>query len=330
MKSIATSTLPAIIFAGFILLFFYLYARLWITWLYRKVRKKNTQKYHRTRYAIVLHIMAGIGLICILYGCFIEPYWLEVNTITIETDKLKNTAFRVVQISDTHCDTKIRLEERLPDIVNNLKPDIIVFTGDTLGNKEGLDLFQKTMQKLHAPLGKFAVNGNWDVWYFSNLKLFEETGFEELRMHERTVEKDGESIHISGLAFENGKHWQTVFGKLQPEYFNLLLYHNSDLMDYIDGVPIDLYLCGHTHGGQVALPFYGALTTLSKHGKKYEAGLYRKGNTRLYVNRGIGLEAALALKVRFFARPEITVFDIVPKQSETTKIPTQTPEESNL
>jgi predicted MPP superfamily phosphohydrolase len=77
---------------------------------------------------------------------------------------------------------------------------------------------------------------------------------------------------------------------------------------------VDLYLCGHTHGGQVALPLYGALVTLSKFGKKYESGMYTVGDTILYVNRGIGMEGGLTPKVRFLARPEITVFDIVPKE----------------
>ena len=76
---------------------------------------------------------------------------------------------------------------------------------------------------------------------------------------------------------------------------------------------MNLYLCGHTHGGQVALPFYGALVTLSRQGKKFEAGKYTIGKTLLYVNRGIGLEAWPAPPVRFLVRPEIAVFDIKPQ-----------------
>ena len=74
---------------------------------------------------------------------------------------------------------------------------------------------------------------------------------------------------------------------------------------------IDLYLAGHTHGGQVALPFYGALVTLAATGKKYESGLHQLGNTYIYTNRGIGMEGGRAPRVRFCARPEVTVFDIV-------------------
>jgi predicted MPP superfamily phosphohydrolase len=63
----------------------------------------------------------------------------------------------------------------------------------------------------------------------------------------------------------------------------------------------------------VALPWYGALITFSKFGKKYESGLYRVGTTTLYVNRGLGLEPRPGPQVRFLARPEIAVFDILPE-----------------
>ena len=76
---------------------------------------------------------------------------------------------------------------------------------------------------------------------------------------------------------------------------------------------VDLYLAGHTHGGQVALPLYGALVTLSRYGKRFEAGLYHVGETALYVSRGIGMEGGTAPRVRFWARPEIAVIDLVAK-----------------
>jgi predicted MPP superfamily phosphohydrolase len=70
---------------------------------------------------------------------------------------------------------------------------------------------------------------------------------------------------------------------------------------------------GHTHGGQIALPLYGALITFSKYVKRYEAGLYREGETWLYVNRGIGMEGGPVPRVRFWARPEVTVIEISPE-----------------
>ena len=92
----------------------------------------------------------------------------------------------------------------------------------------------------------------------------------------------------------------------------MLLYHYPDMIEEAAGPKLDLYLCGHTHGGQVALPLYGAMITLARHGKKYESGRYTVGGTTLYVNRGIGMEGGRVPRVRFCARPEITVLDIVP------------------
>jgi hypothetical protein len=73
---------------------------------------------------------------------------------------------------------------------------------------------------------------------------------------------------------------------------------------------IDLYLCGHTHGGQVRLPGFGAILTSSQLGKRYEMGLYREGQTSMYVSRGVGLEGLSAPRVRFLAPPEITLITL--------------------
>lgn len=74
-----------------------------------------------------------------------------------------------------------------------------------------------------------------------------------------------------------------------------------------------LYLAGHTHGGQIRILGYGAIITQSKFGKRYEAGLYSMKGTKMYVNRGIGLEGGWAPRIRLFCRPEVTVVDLMRK-----------------
>jgi predicted MPP superfamily phosphohydrolase len=91
---------------------------------------------------------------------------------------------------------------------------------------------------------------------------------------------------------------------------NILLYHAPDLMLEASQLEVDLYLCGHTHGGQVRLPGYGAILTSSQLGKRYEMGLYRSGRTHMYVSRGVGLEGLSAPRIRFLAPPEITLVTI--------------------
>jgi hypothetical protein len=269
------------------------------------------------RRLILLHILTAIGLLCILWGFFIEPYRLQTTFITISTPKLEGTSFRIVQISDLHCGKKARLEPRLPDAINRLHPDIVVFTGDALNDIAALGLLQQTLSSISAPLGKFAVRGNVDNRLFPNIPLFENTGFTELSLDAVVLEKDGRSIGLCGIDHAEGRRSRQALKHLQPERFNILLFHTTDLVDYLEDCPVDLYLCGHTHGGQIALPVWGALVTQSLHGKQYEAGLFRKGSLSIYVNRGIGMTGGWAPPIRFLAPPEITVIDLVPQNAQT-------------
>ncbi|MHC4215589.1 MAG: metallophosphoesterase [Planctomycetota bacterium] len=263
----------------------------------------------------MVHVFAFIGLVCLAYGSYIEPYWVQVNTFTIPTAKLTKASFRVVQFSDFHCSRKPVNEKRLIEIVNALDADVVVFTGDALNERSFLPRFKETMKSLEAKLGKFAVRGNFEIHYHSDLDHYGDTGFRVLDRNSVFVEKDSERINISGITCRYPHQYKEVLGVVPRDRFSIFLYHFPDLVEDVEDSNVDLYLCGHTHGGQVALPFYGAIVTLSKFGKKYESGLYELGHCVLYVNRGIGLERRPAPKVRFLARPEIAVFDIVPKKT---------------
>jgi predicted MPP superfamily phosphohydrolase len=101
-----------------------------------------------------------------------------------------------------------------------------------------------------------------------------------------------------------------LVGLAPPDSMKLLLYHSPELMPLAQQYPVDLYLCGHTHGGQVRLPFYGALITSSSLGKRYEMGPYLEKDTLLYVSRGIGLEGLSAPRMRLLCPPEIVLFTL--------------------
>ena len=225
-------SLPAMIFVAFILGFYLIYAKLWVLMVFRKYRKKPVRKLLIRPVFIIMHCLAALGIFCFLYALLIEPYWLDVNFVNLQTDKLDDTTFRVVHFSDTHCDPKIRLEKKLPKVINELKPDVIVFTGDAINSPAGLENFQTMMREMEAPLGKFAIRGNWDVDFWGDINVFENTGFQEMTMDKATVEKDGRSIIIAGLSFDNGPKSVQVVGKLKKDDYNVLLYHNTDLMDY--------------------------------------------------------------------------------------------------
>jgi predicted MPP superfamily phosphohydrolase len=170
------------------------------------------------------------------------------------------------------------------------------------------------MMAINAKLGKFAVMGNIDDRYWSTLNLFSDTGFEVLDGSSRILKKDNEMFCVSGVDCKFPQQWEKVLKNVPQGCLSVFLYHTPDLIEDLKGTNVNLYLCGHTHGGQVNLPFYGALITFSKFGKKYASGLYNQDDIIMYVNRGIGLEGGIAPRVRFFARPEIAVFDIVPRK----------------
>jgi len=260
-------------------------------------------------------LVALSGLLCMAYGYFVEPYWPAVTRIKISSANLSPGAspIRIAHISDLHSDPAPRLEERLPDIIAAERPDLIVFTGDAINSPDGLPVMQRCLSRIAAIAPTFAVKGNWDAWYWGRLNLFEGTGVQELNGAAREVKVGSSSIWVAGVGVENEDRINQAFRSIPEGACTLFLYHYPDLILEMAERPVDLYCAGHTHGGQVALPFYGALITFSKFGKRYESGLYRVKNTWMYVNRGIGMEGGSVPRVRFCARPEITVIDLQPE-----------------
>jgi predicted MPP superfamily phosphohydrolase len=288
-------------------------AVLFVRYLRARMRHRPQTRILLTKPAVFLHVVATVGILCLLYGYLIEPYWVQVNTMTVRTPKLSRDRFRIVQISDLHCDDKPRNEDRAVQIISELKPDVIVATGDYRNRFSAKPRLQAMLRRIEAPLGKFAIKGNFEVGRWSDPALLENTGFQWLDRDTVTVSKGGDVIRISGLSLDLSKECGSILQAVRGDRFHVFLFHTPDLIEDIRGLGVDLYLCGHTHGGQVALPGYGALVTLSKFGKRYESGKYEVDGTMLYVNRGLGLERMPAPQVRFCARPEIAVFDIVPE-----------------
>lgn len=258
--------------------------------------------------------LAGVAAVCMAYAYFIEPDWLEVTHVHITSDKLPpgGGPIRIVHVSDLHCDAGARLDEALPGVVAGEKPDIIVFTGDALNSRDGAERFRRCMRRLSQIAPTFAVKGNWDVWYHADVDLFGGTGVGELDDGAAELRLGGAKVWIGGLApgRADGRIAE-LLAAAPDDALKVFLYHYPGQI-YDAAGRADLYCCGHTHGGQVALPFYGAVVTLAKYGKRFEAGLYEVGGTQMYVNRGLGMEGRSVLRMRFLARPEVTVIHVAP------------------
>lgn len=261
---------------------------------------------------ICVHVLAVVGLLCIFYAVFIEPRWIETVNVDVPTERLKKASLTVVQISDLHCDPAPGNEDAVVRIINDLHPDIIVFTGDAVNEKDALPLFRQTLSRLNASIGKFAVRGNIDRWY-SDEELRSGTGFQFLDGEDVTFEKDGEKFCIVGVSTSRRGHVHTFLAQAPHDAFTIFLHHYPHMIDEVYPGWVDLSLSGHIHGGQICLPFYGAVMTYSPTGKEYEHGGYYVNGAFLYVNRGIGTEKT-PVRARFLARPEITVFHIHPAE----------------
>jgi len=248
-----------------------------------------------------------------LYGWLVEPYWLEITRTDVVIPGLAKGAqpIRIAQLSDIHCDPELRVEAAVAAALVAEKPDFIVFTGDSINSPGGLANFQALLTQAQQVAPVFAVRGNWDAWYWSGIPLFEGTGVTELVANGQVVTVRGTPLWLAGVAVEHEEDVRTALNA-PPDMPVVLLHHYP----HPDLVPpdrrVDLMLSGHTHGGQVALPLYGALMTLAKHGKKYESGLYDVAGMKLYVHRGIGMEGGPAPRVRFWARPELAIISLVP------------------
>jgi predicted MPP superfamily phosphohydrolase len=258
--------------------------------------------------------LAAVGTCCIAYGFLIEPFWLEVTHVRIACENWPKGSrpLRIVQISDLHSEARARLEDRLPDVIAREKPDVIVFTGDSLNTAAGLPTFRRCMTRLAAIAPTFAVRGNWDVWYWSHLDLFGSTGVLELNGEAVRIDVGGNPVWVAGVPVDSERQIGAALRTIPQGELRVFLYHYPDEIREASRQKADLYCAGHIHGGQLALPFYGALVTLSRFGKRFESGLFRFNRTWLYVNRGIGMEGGRIPRVRFCARPEVTVIDVRP------------------
>ncbi|MCY2927394.1 MAG: metallophosphoesterase family protein [Planctomycetota bacterium] len=258
--------------------------------------------------------LAGMGVGGLTWAKFVEPYWIETVRVPIRSDKIASDSIpvRLVHISDLHCDARVRAEDSLIALVGKCSPDLIVFTGDCVNEIKGLVHFRRCMKALAGIAPTFAVKGNCDAGT-GIVDYFVDTGVRELRGQWHTLNIAGSKLHVGGLPVEEEHRLDETLAATPRDGFRLFLYHYPDEIYRVAAAGVDLHCAGHTHGGQVALPWFGAIVTLSKFGKRFEHGLYQVDNTHLYVTRGIGMEGGPAPRIRLFARPEVTCIELSPQ-----------------
>jgi predicted MPP superfamily phosphohydrolase len=196
------------------------------------------------------------------------------------------------------------------DLVKDLGPDLIAYTGDFVTSRlERVPDLARILAAARAPLGVFAIEGNHEFWTNVNYvqaMLQRHAGIRMLR-NATIALPNQDNVYLTGLdSLSTGKLHPQALELTPPDSRHILLAHEPDSFPQLSDPRIRLQISGHTHGGQVRLPFYGALV-LPKWGQDFQQGLYTSGDRKLYVNRGIG---TIGCHVRFNCRPEITLFEI--------------------
>ena len=251
-----------------------------------------------------------------------EPFRVGVTRRTYRSSKLDGAPpLRIAHLSDFHVERLTQREEKVLALLDGMRPDLIVYTGDLLSYSYMDDPVAQAecralMSRLGAPLGVFAVPGTPLV--DTETALHNVLG----GLGNITLLRDGvvslpqyPCIKLIGLNCTHNPaidapNLDAVVDGLAPGDYTILLYHAPDLMPEAARQGIDLVLCGHTHGGQIRLPLFGAVFTSSIYWKRYEMGEYREGGTTMYVTRGIGMEGKGMPRMRFLCEPEIELIEL--------------------
>ncbi|HXT86457.1 MAG TPA: metallophosphoesterase [Verrucomicrobiae bacterium] len=268
-----------------------------------KKAAKNGRSWWR-RNIVVLVILAI--LVALAFDAFlVEPANLQVTRYTIHAN-IRET-LKIADLSDLHTRGMNVPERKLLAILAAEKPDAILITGDTLadpfGNYEDALQVYKKLAALHAPLGVWFVRGNWE-----NLRplrhereFYREAGI-HLLVNQNTELAPG--VWLIGLddPYTGRVNLNQALHDIPASAYKIAMFHAPFFFPRIAG-DVNLVLAGHTHGGQIRIPFVKPFWLPAGCGP-YLAGWYDDGNARMYVNRGIGMSEVPA---RFLCRPEVSI-----------------------
>jgi predicted MPP superfamily phosphohydrolase len=275
-------------------------------------------------------LSAAVGVSVFLYSRYVEPYWVAVERVTLTLPRLAPPfdGYRIVHISDFHLDgwmTPERLE-RVVDLVNEQEPDLVAITGDFVAvSVDYISGLSGPLGNLRAAGGVVAVLGNHDHMNDAGAvrHALSSTGVVDVSNGVYTLRRDGAALHVCGVdsVMEGYDRLEEVLEALDDAEPGcaILLAHEPDFADKTAATGrFDLQLSGHSHGGQVRIPFLKTpyvVPLLSRLGYsfvppliyEYPSGLYEVGEMYQYTNRGLGVIYA---RFRLNSRPEITVLTL--------------------
>ena len=291
-------------------------------------RSKSKRAVSRRDFLRLLKV-AGLDLALLTFGGGLymskyEPSWLDVTELKLKLPRLPKSfaGFRLAQIADLHFGGWMdadRLDEVL-SAVSSLSPDLLAITGDfTLGHfrrspQDDRERYADMVEVLSKYTGEYptvGANGNHDYWVDPTVMqwIYQESGVVDLNNATHVLKSAGASLYLAGIdtVWYERDRLDLVQAQIPREECAILLAHEPDFADTsaLDG-RFDLQISGHSHGGQIVLPYFGP-PILPRLGKKFPMGLYQVGEMFQYTNRGVGMVPPY---VRFNCRPEITLFTL--------------------
>jgi hypothetical protein len=255
----------------------------------------------------------AVGLVFGGFGVLVRRRWVRVRTIDVEIRDLPSAfeGYRIAHLSDLHVGALCprELTQAWAKTVGDLDVDLVALTGDyvTSGvsfHHEIADL----LGSLPSRDGTIAVMGNHD--YFGDgeplVTLLRDRGVEVLRNERTTIERDGDKLELAGVddTWSRRANIGRALAGRQSKAPLVVLAHDPQLFPELARRGASLVLSGHTHWGQVAVPFLATRLNLSSRVYRYHADVYREGDATLYVSPGLGTTGP---PVRLGAPPEITV-----------------------
>lgn len=279
-----------------------------------KERKKKRKKFFKFLIVFVIILISFL----FVWGKFIEPGILVSNDGVISDKDIPSSfnGLKMVQFSDVHYGTGFD-EKRFDNLVskiNSYKPDIVVFTGDLIDknyneSSDDIKLITKYLSKIDSRLGKYAVLGNHDYNSDSFDDIMYDSGFMVLKNNYDTVyylENDPILIYgVDDVTYGSPRLDVLNSNDVSKIKYRIVIMHEPDFIDeFVNDYNVNLVLAGHSHNGQVNVPYLKNFI-LPKYSKKYFEKYYKVGNTDMYVSNGVGNSL---YDFRLFNFPSINVF----------------------
>ncbi|MGZ8797202.1 MAG: metallophosphoesterase [Thermoanaerobaculia bacterium] len=247
-------------------------------------------------------------------GAHNDAYDIEVTRNEVFIDDLPEAfdGYRVAFLTDTHVAGFVRREfyRAVVDQVNRFDPDLILLGGDFVTWRRHIPLMADVLlTDVKARDAVLAVLGNHDYWANGDevKAAMSAKGVQFIINKSHVIRRNGAELPVVGIdeVYRGEPDVDVAFAgvKRGPR---IGVTHHPDLIDQVDDRRIDLLVCGHTHGGQIRLPFFGALVVPSKHEFRYAAGFHRVGEVLMYVSRGIGAIPP----IRILCPPEVATFTL--------------------